>query len=163
VKSGYLTIQAQQDKKDWVHWRTVWKYESLPKVKIFISTLLKCKVLNPENIKKNGFTISSRCSMCLMGEESIKYLFLDFSFVQECWHLLVSPLEVNMHLSQSFNEFFTTWKREYPYSLKKGKPSEGTGIGFPRFCAGSSGWQETNKFSTINLQASIMYCQGPGA
>ncbi len=55
VKSGYLTIQAQKDKQYYVHWRTVWKAEILPKVKIFIRTLLKGKVLTVDNLKKNGF------------------------------------------------------------------------------------------------------------
>lgn len=57
VKTGYKALQDQQNHQDWAHWKSVWKIESLPKIKMFIQTLLKGKILTSENLKKKVFMV----------------------------------------------------------------------------------------------------------
>jgi len=48
----------------WTHWKTVWKSEAIPKIKFFIWTLLKGKVLTTYNLQKRGIAGPSRCPNC---------------------------------------------------------------------------------------------------
>jgi len=56
--------------------------------------------------------------MCLNEEESIQHIFLDCPFNRECWEQFSSPLEMELNLSKTFNDLFTKWKTNYPYSMK---------------------------------------------
>jgi len=49
VKSMYNLLQEHQNQQDWSLWKATWKTECLPKIKVFIWTLLKGKILTYEN------------------------------------------------------------------------------------------------------------------
>lgn len=82
VKIGYTTLQEEQNQQDWAPWKFIWKTESLPKIKIFIWTLLKGKILTSENLKRKGFSGPSKCQTCLMEEETIQHIFLDCTIIK---------------------------------------------------------------------------------
>lgn len=63
VKSRYASLH-QQENNDWEHWREAWKIESLPKIKVFMCTLLKGKILTADNLKNKGYEGPLRCAMC---------------------------------------------------------------------------------------------------
>lgn len=52
VKSGYNYLQNYNSHDDWNLWKAVWKNECLPKIKFFIWSLLKGKIITVENLKK---------------------------------------------------------------------------------------------------------------
>ena len=83
-KTGYTTLQEVHNQQDWAPWKFIWKTESLPKIKIFIWTLLKGKILTSKNLKRKGFSGPSMCQMCLKEEETIQHLFLDCTVIKEC-------------------------------------------------------------------------------
>ena len=86
VKTGYKILQDQTNQQEWEPWKIAWKSESLPKIKNFIWTLLKGKILTSENLKrKRGFHGPSRCPLCQQVEETIQHLFQDYKFSRECW------------------------------------------------------------------------------
>lgn len=49
VKSGYNLLQKLHNQNYWSLWKETWNSESLPKIKVFIWTLLKGKILTSEN------------------------------------------------------------------------------------------------------------------
>lgn len=55
VKSGYNLLQEHQSQQDWSLWKAAWKTECLPKIKFFMWTLLKGKILTSENLKKKEY------------------------------------------------------------------------------------------------------------
>lgn len=105
IKTRYKILQDQPNQQDWCLWKTVSKSESLPKIKIFIWTILKGNILTSENLKKKRLPRSSRCPMCLQAEETIQHLFQDCTLAKECWQQLRSPLEINLNFTNPLLEF----------------------------------------------------------
>ena len=72
VKDAYQHIcNRDHPMSKWPHWKTVWKSETLPKIKFFIWVLLKGKVLTSDNLKIRGVSGPSHCPNCSAAEETI--------------------------------------------------------------------------------------------
>lgn len=94
VKEGYKALQAQTALNNWQYHKSVWKIESLPKIKFFNWTLLHGKLLTAENLKKKGIQGPSICFMCKNSEESLNHLFIECPIASVCWKQIASPLDI---------------------------------------------------------------------
>eukprot|EP00253_Pinus_taeda_P010059 PITA_10059 len=103
----------------WMHWKTVWKSEAIPKVKFFMWTLLKEKTLTAKNLKKRGIAGPSRYPNCHEAGESIQHLFIACPFSFACWNSinLIAPPIWNSQLS--IREVLNNWKKNYPWQSMK--------------------------------------------
>jgi len=102
----------------WVLWKKVWKSESMPKIKIFIQTLFKGKILIADNLKKRGIQGASRFPFCFNVEESIQHLFVDCSFPSQAWSSLRHLLNFKIERNSSIYPTIVKWKKSYPCAKK---------------------------------------------
>lgn len=61
VKSWHNILQGQKNQQHWSLWKVTWKTECLPKIKAFISTLLKGKILTYGKKKEYKVLLDVSC------------------------------------------------------------------------------------------------------
>ena len=61
-------------------WNYLWDCKTLPKIDMFIWTLLHEKVLTGENLEKHGFAGPFHCPLCAEAGENISHLFLIYPY-----------------------------------------------------------------------------------
>uniref|UniRef100_A0A5B6YWQ5 Reverse transcriptase zinc-binding domain-containing protein n=1 Tax=Davidia involucrata TaxID=16924 RepID=A0A5B6YWQ5_DAVIN len=64
-------------------WRLIWRSKAPMKVAFFVWAVARDAILTLENLKKRGFSLASRCSMCGVEEETVNHPFLHCSFARE--------------------------------------------------------------------------------
>jgi len=97
----------------------VWKSEALPKIKFFIWTLLKGKMLTAENLQNRGINGPSRYPNSYAAEESMHHLFVDCPFAIACWKNL-SPIDnIPCSIQNSIGDVIHYWKKNYLWQHKK--------------------------------------------
>lgn len=104
----------------WVYWKTVWKSEAIPKVKFFIWTLLKGKILTSYNFQKRGIVGPSRCPNCQEAEKTIQHLFNSCPFAISCWNGISPAGTTTWNPQHSIGEILNIAKRVWnslPYAL----------------------------------------------
>eukprot|EP00253_Pinus_taeda_P015965 PITA_15965 len=117
VKEGYKLLQNAIVTNNWALHKVVWKSECLPKVKFFNWTLLKCKILMAENLRKRGILGPSICCLCRAEEESSLQLFLECPFALSCWKLIIRPLSRG-EMPDQITSLQKNWGNYYPYPKK---------------------------------------------
>jgi len=90
----------------------------MPKIKIFIWTLFKGKILIADNLKKRGIKGSSRCPLFFDAKESIQHLFVDCSFSSQSWSSLHHPINFKIERNSSIYATIVKWKKSYPCAKK---------------------------------------------
>jgi len=65
IKAGYDYLSSKEHPAPaWIHWKILKKAEAITKIKFFMWTLLKGKILTVKNLKKGGIVGPSRCPNC---------------------------------------------------------------------------------------------------
>lgn len=103
----------------WMYWKIVWKSEAIPKVKFFMWTLLKGKILTSENLQKRGIVGPSQCPNCQKWEETIHHLFISCPFAISCWKSIAPNDTFTWNSQHSIGEVLSNWKKSYPSQPKK--------------------------------------------
>lgn len=120
IQAGYDHLNSKEyPTPTWIHWKTIWKAEAIPKVKFFMWTFLKGKTLTAENLKKRGIAGPSRCPNCQDAEESIQHLFISCPFVVSCWSSINPSAVLIWNSQQAIGEALNNWKRSYPWQSMK--------------------------------------------
>eukprot|EP00253_Pinus_taeda_P032878 PITA_32878 len=117
VKEGYKALQNSTASNNWHLYKTAWRTESLPKVKLFNWTLLHGKILTAENLRKKGIQGPSICCMCRGAEEISDHLFIDCPVARSCWKLITSPLNIG-DLPNQISLLQKGWGKSFPYANK---------------------------------------------
>lgn len=102
-----------------MYWKTVWKSEAIPKVKNFIWTLLKGKILTLDSLQKRGIAGPSLCPNCQDDEETIQHLFISYPFAISCWNGISPSDTLTWNPQHSIGELLNNWKKGYPRQHKK--------------------------------------------
>lgn len=91
------TAQFQATNLDPPPWwgKSLWRFNSPPKLKLFMWLILQNKAPTWENLQKHSFTRPSRCALCKSEEETNTHLFLDCTFTKSIW------LEISRSLGPS--------------------------------------------------------------
>ena len=98
-------------------WKALWKFASIPKIDIFIWTLLHNSILTGEKLKSKGWEGPSRCPLCNQAEETIEHLFITCEFTKEVWRLTLGPIAVC--LPNSIKDLISSWIVIAPFSFSK--------------------------------------------
>ena len=94
-KGGYLKLSADGLLKDPIWWwKKLWKINSPPKTRLFLSCVPENKVLTWDNLQKRCFQGSGWCMLCKEKGESVLHLFLHCSFVKDIWKECTEKLGV---------------------------------------------------------------------
>ena len=98
-------------------WETIWNFPSIPKIDIFIWTLLHNSIMTGDNLKRKGWEGPSRCSLCNHAEETIEHLFISCEFTKEVWRIMIGPAADN--LPNSVMDVISNWISLSPFNLSK--------------------------------------------
>ena len=66
-------------------WNYNWNNTSLPKIDLFIWTLLHGRILIGENMERRGIAGPFRCPLCATAGETITHLFLQCPYAKSMW------------------------------------------------------------------------------
>lgn len=102
----------------WSHWKIAWNSKAIPKIKFFIWTLLKWKILTSDNLQRHGIIGPSRCPNCQAAEETIHHLFIDCPFSTACWREISPNTQLPWNPHSSIGEVLHLWKKNYPWQKK---------------------------------------------
>ena len=98
-------------------WKSLWKFPSIPKIDVFIWTVLHNGILTADNLRKKGWALPSRCPLCTCAEETVDHLLLFCDFTKDVWKAMLWPIAVI--LPGYFTELFSCWISLSPFSLSK--------------------------------------------
>ena len=76
-------------------WKALWNFASLPKIDIFIWSVLHNSILTGENPKCKGWEGPSRCPLCNQAEETSDHLFISCEYTKQVWNLMLGPIAVS--------------------------------------------------------------------
>ena len=85
----------------------------LPKIDMFIWTLLHEKVLTGENLEKRGFIGPFRCPLCSEASENINHLFLICPYAISVWREVLNRWEDGIHSPDNIQLCFFNWDNLY--------------------------------------------------
>ena len=89
---GYIHFSAVPNvPSNPVIWKKIWNYRSLPKIDLFIWTLMHGSTLIGKNLERRGFIGPFCCPLCILREETSQHLFLNYSFTQNIWEIMACP------------------------------------------------------------------------
>ena len=117
------------------------EFSSIPKVDIFIWTLLHNNILTSDNLKRKGWEGPSRCPLCNQAEETTEQLLFICDFSKEVWGLLLGS--VSSTLPTSAPELLSRWMSLSPFNLSKKNLLKITWMWTPKFLCWKI-WLERN-------------------
>ena len=94
-------------------WNQLWSTRTLPKIDLFIWTLLHERILTGENLIKKGFAGPFRCPLCAGAAENISHLFLQCSYATLVWDEVLNRWGCNFHLPDRIQNCFLSWDSLY--------------------------------------------------
>ena len=131
-------------------WKRLWDYKSLPKIDLFIWTLVHRSVPTGENLENKGFVGPFWCPLCATASENIQHTFLIVHFPGACgskwWRrggtgfIFLAPFRSASPIG--IRSIMKTWIRK--------KDLESVGWISQKLFAGASGLNEIIEFSMIN-------------
>lgn len=114
---GYRLLQSHRDiSLPTRFWMEVWDPLALPTVNFFFWILMHKKVLTGENLLKRKIAGPHRCSLCKEAMETMDHLFVDCSFANKVWALILQGLKAEIPTKISIVDLFLSWKYCYPLS-----------------------------------------------
>jgi ribonuclease HI len=122
-------------------WKALWNFPSIPKVDLFVWTLIHNSILTFDNLKRKGWEGPSRCPLCSQAEETIAHLLFICEFSKEVWGLLVGSVASN--LPTSGKELFNCWLSLSPFDLTKKNLLKTVWMWIPKFICWKI-WLERN-------------------
>ena len=113
---GYMAIQAiPWASPNPAPWKSLWHYQSIPKIDHFIWTALHNAILTTDNLRRKGWEMPSRCPLCTSAEETVDHLFLFCDFTKDVWNAVLWPYAVS--LPGTFMELISEWAALSPFCL----------------------------------------------
>ncbi|KAJ4749612.1 RNA-directed DNA polymerase (reverse transcriptase)-related family protein [Rhynchospora pubera] len=61
----------------------IWQLTIPPRMKIFIWQVTQEKIATVDNLKKRGWMLVNRCSLCINSEETVEHIFNECSFFSQ--------------------------------------------------------------------------------
>ena len=84
--NGYMELAANFNvPENPAIWNNNWNNRTLPKIDVFIWTLIHQRLLTGENLEKRGIAGPFRCPLCAENSESISHLFLKCPYTTLIW------------------------------------------------------------------------------
>ena len=102
-----------------VIWNHNWKNRTLPKIDVFMWTLIHQRLLTGENLEKRGIVGPFRCPLCAVNSESISHLFFNCTYTVSIWKEVMLNEEDGFQWNGSNQEFFIDWEKMYKGELGK--------------------------------------------
>ena len=98
-------------------WNYLWKCSMLPKIEMFIWSLMHERVLTDENLEKRGLAGPFRCPLCTEASENISHLFLKCPYAISVWKDVLKQWGDGVHLPNTIQACFTSWETLYQGEL----------------------------------------------
>ncbi|CAN1233575.1 hypothetical protein LINPERPRIM_LOCUS3948 [Linum perenne] len=89
---------------------TIWSKEVPTKVQGILWLVFHGRILTLDVLKKRGFQMANRCSLCGSQEESVSHLFINCNFVYPIWSKISSRLSLSEPSPREAVDFITGWK-----------------------------------------------------
>ncbi|GLJ30993.1 hypothetical protein SUGI_0619400 [Cryptomeria japonica] len=140
VKSSYN--QLLKPLVDVECWKKVWNPQLIPKINFFWWSLMHGKTLMLDNLKKRGFHLPNRCSLCKVDEETIDHIFVLCPFVVHLWSITLQKCDLCWVFQKDIEIFAFDWT---PPPITPSSFSYGNN--FRRTSAGPYEEKETKEFS----------------
>ena len=100
-------------------WNYLWKCSTLPKIEMFISSLMHERVLTGENLEKGGFDGPFCCPLCAEASENISHLFLKCPYAISIWKDVLKRWGDGVQLPDKFQACFLNWENLYHGELNQ--------------------------------------------
>ncbi|CAN1832347.1 Putative ribonuclease H protein At1g65750 [Linum perenne] len=89
---------------------TVWSSCVPTKIQGFLWLCFHNRILTIDNLKRRGFQMPNRCSLCFCEEESVNHIFILCPFSTRVWRLLSSKLSFSGPFAAEATDFISSWK-----------------------------------------------------
>jgi hypothetical protein len=90
--------------------RHLWKWDLIPKIKLFIWLSLENIILTWDILQRKGWQGPNICVLCLNEAESVYHLFVSYCFCREVWSHFYTTLNIQIVWEGAFlNSFFESW------------------------------------------------------
>lgn len=70
----------------------VWIKNLIPKIGFFMWVAIQNKILTLDNLRKKGFSLANRCTLCNSYEEIVNHLLLHFTISKEVINLVLQKI-----------------------------------------------------------------------
>ena len=102
-------------------WNYLWNRSTLPKIEMFIWSLLHERVLTGENLEKRGFAGPFRCPLCAEASENINHLFLNCPYAISVWKEVMKCGGDKIQWPEKIQDCFLNWNKMYQGELAQKK------------------------------------------
>ena len=100
-------------------WNYNWNNNSLPKIDLFIWTLLHERILTGENLERRGIDGPFRCPLCAAEGETTTHLFLKCSYANSVWKDALECWGGIKRMPVSIHDCFYNWEIFYQGELSE--------------------------------------------
>ena len=90
-------------------WRIIWSPDVPTKVGFFVWEASWGRVLTQNQLKRRGWILANRCSLCCAEEEMINHILLHCSKAKVLWDLVFSLFGVNWVLPSAVSDTLLSW------------------------------------------------------
>jgi len=95
------------------HWDKLWNNPKCPNIKIFQWLILHNRILNWDNLRKRGFTGSSRFHLCQTQEEATNDLLDEWTYTTELWDWEASIFHQSDRIHGNIAATIKLWRENY--------------------------------------------------
>ena len=97
----------------------LWNCRTLPKIEMFIWSLMHERVLTGENLEKRGLAGQFRCLLCAEASKTISHLFLKYPYAISVWNDVLKRWGDEVHLPDNIQAYFLKWESMYQGELNQ--------------------------------------------
>jgi len=112
VNSIYKELNKNAGQETEWPWKSIWKPKVPYKVNCFMWLLTKEAVLTHENLKKRGYQLASRCTLCEEHAETINHLFLHCTWTEQLWRMFICLKGIRWEKPGSIKGVLGSWNRD---------------------------------------------------
>ncbi|WMV22465.1 hypothetical protein MTR67_015850 [Solanum verrucosum] len=112
VNSIYKELNKNAGQETAWPWKSIWKPKVPYKVNCFMWFLTKEAVLTHENLKKRGYQLASRCTLCEEHAETINHLFLHCTWTEQLWRMFICLKGIRWVKPGSIKGVLSSWNRD---------------------------------------------------
>ncbi|WMV25830.1 hypothetical protein MTR67_019215 [Solanum verrucosum] len=112
VNSIYKELNKNAGQETEWPWKSIWKPKVPYKVNCFMWLLTKEAVLTHENLKKRGYQLASRCTLCEEHAETINHLFLHCTWTEQLWRMFICLKGIRWVKPGSIKGVLSSWNRD---------------------------------------------------
>jgi hypothetical protein len=86
---------------------------------MFTWTMAHKGILTSENMRRRGWQGPSRCPLCIIEEETIEHLLLNFPYAKQVWDIVMKLGPDQFSLPSNVSDLLRSWANRYPFSLRQ--------------------------------------------